>query len=308
MSSVYHGLFLVDKPQGMTSHDVVAKVRRILKTKEVGHCGTLDPLATGLLVLAVGEGTKVVSVLTEGDKGYSGQIQFGIQTDTLDITGEIVKTSACPQDFKKIQTHLNFFTGELELPVPRHSAIKVQGQRLYTKARNHEEFERPRRLMRFDQVETSNFNGETLDFSFRCSKGTFVRSWVEGLTESLGVCGTLKALRRTYSFPYELKDAITLEGLEAASEQGQISEESPYYIALSQVLPDWPQLRVYKYDLHLLRNGQISKSLKSSLIRAYQPGQFVGARVFAENSNQLLALIGLEMGRGFFIKRGFRSV
>lgn len=306
--SALHGLILVDKPQGLTSHDVVARVRKSLMTRDVGHCGTLDPMATGLMLLAVGEGLKLVSVLTDGDKAYEGEVRFGVSTDTLDITGQVLHTGGAPSSRDQILQVADTLCGELELQVPKYSAVKVQGERLHEKAREGQDFTPPNRLMTFYNFVPGDFNGETWRFAFSCSKGSFVRSWVAALCERLKVPGTLSALRRTYSFPYSVAQAITLEALDEEIEALTISglKQAPYFIALDQALPDWGTLRVYRYDLHLLRNGQISKSLKAQLIRLYKPGAFTGYKVFAENSKDLVALIGLELGKGFFIKRGFR--
>jgi len=308
LSSI-HGLLLIDKPQGLTSHDVVARVRKILNTHEVGHCGTLDPMATGLLILAVGEGLKLVSVLTDGDKGYRGQIQFGISTDTLDVTGAVVETGSTPKSEMEIHKAALELMGTHELQVPRYSAVKIQGERLYEKARAGDEFTPPIRKMTFFDLKIGAFNGEQWEFEFSCSKGSFVRSWIAALCEKLAVSGALSALRRSYSYPYRIEQAIGLEDLEQiVSEQGESGvQSSSSFVRLAQALPDWGVLRAYHHDLHLLKNGQISKNLKAQLIRFYQPGvPFKGCKVLAENTSELVALIGLEIGKGFFIKRGFR--
>lgn len=301
MSLDWHGLLLVNKPAGMTSHDVVDRIRKILKIKEVGHCGTLDPMATGLLVLAVGEGTKLVSVLTEGDKGYQGTVQFGIETDTLDITGQVVRQTELPIDLKEIEQQALALQGALELKVPRFSAIKVGGQKLYEKARQQQDFEAPTRTMNIFNLQLENIQTSGLKFSFQCSKGTYVRSWVQSLGEHLGVAATLSQLHRTLSFPYRIEAAIEIENLSP-----DILPSA--FIPLAYALPEWPLLRVFQFDQHLLRNGQISKGLKAQLIRLFQPERpFKGVRVFAGAENRLLALIGLESDRGFFIKRVFKG-
>lgn len=301
MSLEWHGLLLINKPAGITSHDVVDRVRKILKIKEVGHCGTLDPMATGLLVLAVGEGTKLVSVLTEGDKGYQGAVQFGIDTDTLDITGQVLRSTDLPTDLNLVERQALALQGSLELKVPRFSAIKVDGQKLYEKARREQEFEPPTRTMSIFNLQVAEIQATGFKFSFQCSKGTYVRSWVQSLGEQLGVGATLSQLHRTLSLPYRIDDAIEL---------GDLSPTAlpTAFIPLAYALPEWPLLRVFQFDQHLLRNGQISKGLKAQLIRLFQPEHpFKGVRVFAGAENRLLALIGLESDRGFFIKRVFKG-
>jgi len=308
--STLHGLILINKPQGFTSHDVVAKVRKILGTREVGHCGTLDPLATGLMVLAVGEGLKLVSVLANGVKGYEGEIQFGVSTDTLDITGNVIETGGIPRSEEDILMAASSLMGVQEFQVPKYSAVKVQGERLHERARSGEDFEPPTRQMQFFDIKPGTYTGERWKFSFSCSKGSFVRSWGQALCKKLEVSGTLATLKRTYSYPYRLDQAITLDQLLQMDQTVGLEaiKNSSSFISLDLALPDWSSLRVYRYDLHLLKNGQISKSLKSKMIRLYQPGEtFNGFKVYSENTSNLVALIGLEMGRGFFIKRGFRD-
>lgn len=301
MSLDWHGLLLINKPAGITSHDVVDRVRKILKIKEVGHCGTLDPMATGLLVLAVGEGTKLVSVLTEGDKGYQGAVQFGLDTDTLDVTGQVVRTTPFPQDLEFVKRCALALQGPLELKVPRFSAIKVEGQKLYEKARREQAFEPPTRNMSIFNLQVTEILSTGFKFSFECSKGTYVRSWVQALGEQLGVGATLSQLHRTLSWPYQIEQAIDLSNL-------SLTESTAAFIPLAFALPEWPLLRVFQFDQHLLRNGQISKGLKAQLIRLFQPDRpFAGVRVFAGAENRLLALIGLEADRGFFIKRVFKG-
>jgi tRNA pseudouridine55 synthase len=188
--------------------------------------------------------------------------------------------------------------------------VKVQGERLHEKAREGEDFTPPFRSMTFFDLKVGLYQVEKWQFGFSCSKGSFVRSWASALCSKLGVAGTLSALRRTYSYPYSLDDAISLDSLSSLLVEGgeEKIKESPFFIGLGKALPDWVSLRVYGYDLHLLRNGQISKNLKAQLIRSYQPGsKFPGFKVFAENTSNLVALIGLEVGKGFFIKRGFRE-
>jgi tRNA pseudouridine55 synthase len=306
--SSLNGLFLINKPSGCTSHDLVAQARKVLKTKDIGHCGTLDPMAQGLMVLAVGEGLKLVSSVTLGDKSYHGQIQFGLSTDTLDITGQVLTRGSLPSSESLIVEAAQTLMGSFDCPVPRYSAVKVQGEKLYEKARQGEEFTPPTRLMSFYDFKAGIFDGQKWDFSFSCSKGSFVRSWVELLCQKLEVPGTLSQLQRTGSAPYLLSQAITLENLQEQVSSQSFSEiqKQCYFVSLSQALHDWTHVRAYGYDLHLLRNGQISKSLKAQFIRLYQASSFKGYKVFSENTDQLVALVGLEPGRGFFIRRGFR--
>lgn len=201
--------------------------------------------------------------------------------------------------------------GTHNLQVPKFSAVKVQGERLFEKAREGEDFTPPSRAMTFFDLQAGHFEGEKWQFGLSCSKGSFVRSWVLALCSQLGVAGTLSALKRTYSYPYSVNNAMSLDLISGLLTEGGVEKikASSSFISLGEALPDWSSLRVFGYDLHLLRNGQISKNLKAQLIRSYQSGViFRGVKIFAENSSNLIALIGLEVGKGFFIKRGFREV
>ena len=179
-----NGLFLVDKPSGMTSHDVVARMRRLLATKAVGHAGTLDPLATGLLVILVGQATKLSQFILNGDKSYRVRVKFGVITDTDDITGEIVRETSSP-DWTEAQLKqaVKDLTGSLELPVPIYSAIKVKGKKLYEQARKKQEVEAPLRKMDFKACELVEWGESWADAFIHCSKGSYIRSWSRALGE-----------------------------------------------------------------------------------------------------------------------------
>ncbi len=300
---IQDGLLLINKAAGMTSHDVVARVRRILNTRSVGHCGTLDPMATGLMILLVGEATKISSYLLEQDKAYVVKAQLGLRTDTLDITGTVLEqhpVRVSPAEVKALALGLQ---GEFELNVPKFSAVKVQGEKMYEKARRQEEFETPKKFMKFYDVEVLDQGADWLQAKMRCSKGSYIRSWVELLGERAGTGAAMSELRRTVSEPFRLENAVTLEQLAAEVEKGgRIKGLTP----LAETLPNWKTVRVDGQSLALIRNGQISKDLKSILISLFQPGIDPGVKVISKDGS-LLALIGLEEGQGFSIRRVFRS-
>jgi len=329
-----NGLILIDKPSGLTSHDVVAQARKILKIKDIGHCGTLDPMATGLLVLSIGEGTKISQIVTDGDKTYQGQIQLGIQTDTLDITGQVVTESPINHDFEFIKNVAQNLTGPMHVAVPKYSAMKVDGQRLYDKARNEtEDFTPPSKEMNFYDISCYQDENKQIEFQLSCSKGSFVRSWVDLLGQKLGGACTLKSLRRIKSGSLSLEKAVTLEQLKIDQDKGllasleaqfakplavvvegepsraQMAGLGDYYIPLSLALPEWKPLSVAQQDLRLIQNGQISHSLKAHLIRLYQPtnlNQKFQVKVLHGLTGDLVALIELEVGKGFYLKRVFK--
>ncbi len=214
-----HGVLVVDKPRGPTSHDVVAWARRALGTRSIGHAGTLDPMATGVLVLAVGEGTKLVRWLTADDKAYVATLALGAETDTLDAEGEVVERAEVPPlDDAEVQRIAAGFLGVGLQQPPVYSAIRVDGQRLHEAARRGEDVEVPEREVRLDALEVSREAPDRLELELSCAKGFYVRSLGRDLARALGTVGHLVALRRTASGPFTLADALDGEVLRAARE------------------------------------------------------------------------------------------
>lgn len=217
------GILIIDKPAGITSHDVVAKVRRALKTKRVGHTGTLDPLATGVLVVCVEKATKLVNYLTCDEKTYEVEMKFGIKTDTGDITGKIIdEDTNYDIDMKKIKRTLDKFIGKQEQIPPMYSAIKVNGKKLYELAREGIEIEREARKIEIFEIKNIEWKNETLKYTVHCSKGTYIRSLCEDIAGELGTIGTMTNLRRIQSGEFQVKDAIKIEDI---SEEKIISIE-----------------------------------------------------------------------------------
>lgn len=301
--SNFHGLVLVRKPSGVTSHDVVSRLRRILGTKSIGHAGTLDPMAEGLMVALVGEATKLSQYILEGDKAYHLKARLGVVTDTLDITGEILSTKPVSVSLDQVRVAGLSLQGEMSLKVPIYSAIKIKGQKLYDYARNDEAVEVPHKDMKFWDVEFLGYDGEEAEFRFHCSKGSYVRSWIEALGQNLGCGATMSALTRTWSDPYALEQAVRLEDLELALQQGRAVAAM---IPLEGALPKVKRVRVKGHDQTLLSNGQISHDLRSFLITLFNPQEDDIIQVFSLSSGKLMALVGIEKDRGFVIKRVIR--
>ncbi len=307
-----HGVLLIHKPSGPTSHDVVSQVRKILKTKRIGHAGTLDPLASGLLVLLIGEGTKLSNFLLEGDKSYLATVQLGLTSDTLDITGEVQSTSTEIPPPAAVKDALMSFEGQQHFPIPLYSAVKMQGKRLYAMAREGEAPEQlPTREMNFWGFSGIECAQDSIRFHLHCSKGSFVRSLAAGLGEKLSCGGVLKALERTGSQPYRLSSAVTLEELQQRVEESpQAWEESlaDAFMPLAQALPHWPALKVSGWEEKLLLNGQVAHALELKLVHYYQPqlqGSSKGVRVLSRASGGLRALLVPKEGYGFKIQRIF---
>lgn len=207
-----NGLLLIDKPAGMTSHDVVARVRRTLGERRVGHAGTLDPPATGLLLLGVGAATRLLRFVEIHDKTYEADALFGVTTTTLDADGDVVATvDASGLRAETVEGVLPRFTGAIEQIPPMVSAIKVGGVRLHERARRGEEVERtPRPITIFD-LRLTSWDGPRASFVARCSKGTYIRSLLADIGDAVGTGAHVTRLRRTAIGPFSVDDAITLE-------------------------------------------------------------------------------------------------
>ncbi len=211
-----NGVLLIDKASGMTSHDVVALVRRRLGIKKVGHCGTLDPLATGLLLVVIGKGTKIQDLLMSEDKEYTGTMQLGILTDSQDADGQVVETrpvSEYPRD--QIDAAFAKFKGDFYQMPPMVSAIKKEGVPLYKLARQGKVVEREPRFVHVFGYELFDVRQTEIDFRVACSKGFYVRTYAFDIGNELGCGAHLKQLRRTKSGRFTLEHAITVEQLQS---------------------------------------------------------------------------------------------
>lgn len=211
------GVLVVDKPSGMTSHDVVARARRLLKTREVGHAGTLDPAATGVLVLGIGEGTKLLHYLSADDKAYDATITFGEETTTLDAEGEVVARAAVPLLTEALVAPvLASFVGTYSQQVPKVSAVRVDGERLHALARRGAEVTLPSREVRLARVELLALRERSIDVRLDCGKGFYVRSFARDVAVALGTLGHVSALRRTRSGQFALSDAVELPAVDVS--------------------------------------------------------------------------------------------
>jgi len=212
------GVLLVDKPAAHTSHDVVARLRGILRMKRIGHAGTLDPMATGLLVILVGKATRISQYLVSLDKEYEGVIELGRTTDSQDADGEVMETRPVPPlDEAAVRTAMQGFIGDQYQMPPMYSAIKIGGVPLYKSARRGEEVVREPRFVRVVSWDLLGLALPRFDFRMRVSKGTYVRTLAHDLGEKLGCGAHLAALRRTATGAFKVADALTLEQLEALS-------------------------------------------------------------------------------------------
>lgn len=237
------GIFIIDKAPGMTSHDVVARVRRIIRQKRVGHAGTLDPMATGVLPVVVGRATRLVEYLAEADKAYRATVRLGATSDTYDREGVITSVAGAVMPSRdEIERALDGFRGKIEQVPPMHSALKVGGQKLYELARQGIEVERKARSVTISRLEIEAYLPPYLQLFVECSKGTYIRSLAFDLGEKLGMGALLDGLERTRVGGFMVEDAITLEGLEVAFGEGtwQESLKPP-----ESILVGW---RIYDLD------------------------------------------------------------
>ncbi len=210
------GIFIIDKPKGITSRDVVNNISKKFLVKKVGHTGTLDPIATGVLVVCVGSATKLVSILTCDDKEYIATVELGIETDTLDSTGKVLRKEKCIKDRFEIIEALNKFKGCYLQEVPIYSAIKINGKKLYEYARENIDVELPKRNVNIKSIELIGdveYKDDKTIFNFKCtvSKGTYIRSLIRDISYSLNSFGIMTSLRRTKLGNFSIKDSIQLE-------------------------------------------------------------------------------------------------
>ena len=212
---MYHGVLLLDKPEKMTSHDLVQKVRRLFKQKKVGHCGTLDPSAEGLMVLTLGKACKLSQYLLEGDKTYDLTVQLGLVTDTLDREGRILENRPVCESPQKIRQTVQKCLGDLYLPIPQFSAKKFKGKKLYEYARAGEAVPIIKKNMHFYNLEIQSMSSDQVSCRLSCSKGSYIRSWAEYLGQQLETGGCLIRLKRIESRPYHLNQSILLQDLSA---------------------------------------------------------------------------------------------
>ncbi len=231
--SLTYGLINFYKPLGWTSHDCVAKVRRLLRQKRVGHGGTLDPAATGVLPIAVGQATRLIQFLPE-DKAYVGRVRLGWITDTDDLEGAVIaQTDASAVTLAQVEAQLPQFQGTIQQFPPRYSAIQIEGKRLYDRARQGEVFEVPLRTVTVHHIQVLSWQpGDSerapeIELAIACGPGTYIRSIARDLGAALGVGGTLASLVRTKSCGLALGESLTLEELEARREVGELALLDP---------------------------------------------------------------------------------
>jgi len=268
------GILLIDKPKGYTSRDIVNMIGRFLGTSKVGHCGTLDPIATGVLVIGVEDGLKILEFMNNDTKEYVAKVKLGIKTDTLDITGKVIEeNNNYKLDKDKLEKVISSFKKKYVQEVPLYSSVKVNGVRLYKYARENKEVELPKREVEIHSIELLESNKDS--FSFKClvSKGTYIRSLIRDIGDELEIVCTMEELERTKQGVFDITDAYKLSDIE----NGNYS-----FITLSKVLKDKYSTIVDSEMEFKIRNGAllpniykedmvVFKNIKDEVIGIYGP-------------------------------------
>ena len=240
-------IYVIDKPKGLTSRDVVNQMGKILGTKHLGHTGTLDPLATGVLVIAVVRATKIIDLLTSTEKGYLAEVKMGLLTDTLDITGNVLEEVEVPSvSFMELEKTLQSFVGKYEQEVPLYSAVRVQGKRLYEYARENQKVVLPKREVEISKITLLNLQQDTFSFSVRVSKGTYIRSLIRDIGVKLQIPMSMQNLRRLHQGMFSIDKAIPL---------AQFTKQTPGYSCSEVLQRIYPRETISQELVKKVQNG-----------------------------------------------------
>lgn len=285
-----HGVINVYKEPGYTSHDVVAKLRGILKQKKIGHMGTLDPEAVGVLPVCLGKATKLCNILSEKDKTYEATLLLGIETNTQDATGEVT-SQATKEELdvlteEKVFEVVKSFIGDYEQVPPMFSAIKIGGEKLYNLARRGEVVERPARHCKIIDITVTNIDLPRVNMHVTCSKGTYIRTLCHDIGKKLGVGGCMEHLVRSRVERFKVEDGITLAQIEEYRDNGTLDE---YIIPVDEMLDGFSKCIVSDEAERLVYNGNIFTSGDTLLKMNHEDGQTV--RVYTRSGN----FVGLYM-------------
>ncbi len=285
------GIICIDKPQGMTSFAVCSRLRKIFGEKKVGHAGTLDPLATGVLPVMIGGATKFLSHLPEHDKGYLAEFELGKTTDTLDITGNLTGEFPVNCSDEQVRYAIESFKGKIMQVPPMYSAVSVGGKRLYELARSGVEVERQSREIEIKKLDMLPKNGDYYVIDVLCSKGTYIRSLIDDIGKKLGTGAVMTSLCRTQACGFSLADCNDLESLFAAKEAG--ADMQKYLLPVENVFLQFEKLTVSSAQSIRFKNGGAldaerikSPIAESAVYRVYSPcGEFLGLGM--EENSQL---------------------
>jgi tRNA pseudouridine55 synthase len=286
-----NGIVVVNKEKGFTSHDVVNVIRKTLGTRKVGHTGTLDPNAEGVLPICVGRSTKACDMLTFSDKEYVATVKLGISTDTYDIWGTVTKTSEVSVKSEELINAISAFTGEIEQMPPMYSAIKQNGKKLYELAREGIEVERKKRKITIYECELLSFKEDTFTIRVLCSKGTYIRSLCHDIGESLGCGAAMTSLVRTKSSVFDIENSLTLDEIK---EKVALDGAKSVLACVDMVFMHYPSIKVTDAVKSRLKSGAFSLvKAKIGTYRAYDyNGEFVGVtEVFEGEKGNVIKII-----------------
>lgn len=282
------GIIIINKQKNCTSHDMVRRAKKIFHEK-VGHTGTLDPMATGVLPLLIGKGTLCSKYLINHDKVYDVKLTLGVKTDTADSEGAIIEEKRIPQEVfqkDKIEEGLKSFLGKQEQVPPMYSAIKVKGKKLYEYARKGQTVEIQPRKIEIYEIKLLQIEEEQKQIQFRvaCSKGTYIRSLCEDIAEKLGTVGYMSGLNRIQVGDFKIEDAVSIDDLEEKIENSEFMEQ--HFITLEKLFQEKPSINLDNRKLELFLNGvRLTQKLEDGNYRIYHNGVFIGIGIV---QNQLL--------------------
>lgn len=276
-----NGILLLDKPVGLTSNAALQQAKRYFQASKVGHTGSLDPLASGLLPLCFGEATKFSAYLLDADKGYEGICRLGARTTTADAEGDVIEECPVPplSEAQLLQV-LRRFIGTIEQIPPMHSAIKINGQPLYKLAHQGLEIERQPRQVTIHELTLLDQKPTEFSFSMRCSKGTYVRTLVEDIGKAIGCGAYLAALRRTQVGPFELGSSITLDAIARLAANQDLASLDQLLLPMEAALSHWPAIQLTENSVFYVLQGQpvqVAKAPTQGWVRLFgQNSQFIG--------------------------------
>lgn len=289
-----NGIIIINKEAGFTSHDVVAKMRGICRQKKIGHTGTLDPQAVGVLPVCLGSGTKLCDMLTDKDKEYVSELLLGVCTDTQDTTGEILRECPVEATEEEVRSAVMSFRGEYQQIPPMYSALKVDGKKLYELARAGKEVERKAREVYIHDIEILEMNLPVVKLRVACSKGTYIRTLCHDIGEKLGCGGTMKSLQRTKVGTFTLEKAVTLTELEKIRDEERLEE---ILYPVDSAFASCPTLHVRAEFCKLVDNG--NSFYPNQTVESVRYGKDEWVKVYRENG-EFVGVYAYDTGRKWY--------
>ncbi len=286
-----NGIICVNKPEGFTSFDVIAKLRGILRMKKLGHSGTLDPMATGVLPVFAGSATRAISILPDTDKSYLAGFRLGLVTDTQDITGKILEEKPFSVSIQEIEAKAPLFRGNIKQVPPMYSAVSVGGKRLYELARKGIEIDRPAREIFIDNFDITEFDEKTGcgKLSVTCSKGTYIRTLIHDLGQELGCGAVMTALVRTAACGFTLSDCHTLDEIQKIADEGKAETITG---SCERLFDGYPSLQLSRQKAAMYRNGV---KLRLNELKGYGGEEFL--KIYSD-SGEFIGIARSDMENG----------